>query len=309
VGQLWLFWVAPLVGAALAGMVYRWVGGAEPAPVPVHRFLSPTAKARAPPGPRPRSACRYDRQRRRALARRSCGPVLADSTITGVRGRPVAASSARIVAIASSPSSPASAGPSTRRRKRRCARPPPRRGRPRPWPPGCRPPSAFSSSTLRLGRIVVGDQDLQRAALRPLRCGGLLKTGPVGPRLGPSGRRRHSPAARGPAAPARRPRRGCRRPASAGARSSVVASRAWARPATPFSGVRSSWLMSRGTGSSPVRRLGPGQRLLQRLGLQLERGDVDPEADGPPSEVRRSSIISQRPSASCLLMPVRRCLR
>ena len=26
--QLWLFWVAPLVGAALAGVVYRWLGGA-----------------------------------------------------------------------------------------------------------------------------------------------------------------------------------------------------------------------------------------------------------------------------------------
>ena len=36
VHQLWLFWLAPLVGAALAGLVYRWVGGAEnPAPVPV----------------------------------------------------------------------------------------------------------------------------------------------------------------------------------------------------------------------------------------------------------------------------------
>lgn len=33
--QLWLFWLAPLVGAALAGVVYRWVGGAEPAPIPV----------------------------------------------------------------------------------------------------------------------------------------------------------------------------------------------------------------------------------------------------------------------------------
>jgi aquaporin Z len=33
--QLWLFWVAPLFGAALAGIVYRWVGGANPVPVPV----------------------------------------------------------------------------------------------------------------------------------------------------------------------------------------------------------------------------------------------------------------------------------
>ena len=27
--QLWLFWVAPLIGAALAGIVYRWAGKAE----------------------------------------------------------------------------------------------------------------------------------------------------------------------------------------------------------------------------------------------------------------------------------------
>jgi aquaporin Z len=33
--QLWLFWVAPLVGAALAGIVYRWVGGDSPKPVEV----------------------------------------------------------------------------------------------------------------------------------------------------------------------------------------------------------------------------------------------------------------------------------
>jgi len=33
--QLWLFWVAPLIGAVLAGFVYRWVGGDEPKPIPV----------------------------------------------------------------------------------------------------------------------------------------------------------------------------------------------------------------------------------------------------------------------------------
>jgi aquaporin Z len=33
--QLWLFWVAPLVGAALAGIAYRFVGGEEPKRVPV----------------------------------------------------------------------------------------------------------------------------------------------------------------------------------------------------------------------------------------------------------------------------------
>ena len=33
--QLWLFWLAPLIGAAFAGVVYRVVGGEEPAPVEV----------------------------------------------------------------------------------------------------------------------------------------------------------------------------------------------------------------------------------------------------------------------------------
>jgi aquaporin Z len=27
--QLWLFWVAPLIGAAIAGIVYRWLGAEE----------------------------------------------------------------------------------------------------------------------------------------------------------------------------------------------------------------------------------------------------------------------------------------
>jgi aquaporin Z len=30
VSQLWLFWLAPIIGAALAGLVYHWVGGDEP---------------------------------------------------------------------------------------------------------------------------------------------------------------------------------------------------------------------------------------------------------------------------------------
>ena len=36
ISQLWLFWVAPIIGAALAGVVYKFVGGsANPAPVDV----------------------------------------------------------------------------------------------------------------------------------------------------------------------------------------------------------------------------------------------------------------------------------
>lgn len=33
--QLWLFWAAPLIGAVIAGFVYRWIGGDEPRPVEV----------------------------------------------------------------------------------------------------------------------------------------------------------------------------------------------------------------------------------------------------------------------------------
>ena len=33
--QLWLFWVAPLIGGGLGGVVYRWLSPAEPAPVDV----------------------------------------------------------------------------------------------------------------------------------------------------------------------------------------------------------------------------------------------------------------------------------
>ena len=30
IGQLWLFWIAPLIGAVIGGVEYRWVGGDEP---------------------------------------------------------------------------------------------------------------------------------------------------------------------------------------------------------------------------------------------------------------------------------------
>ena len=30
IDQLWLFWVAPVIGAVLSGIVYRWVGGPNP---------------------------------------------------------------------------------------------------------------------------------------------------------------------------------------------------------------------------------------------------------------------------------------
>ena len=35
ISQLWLFWVAPIVGALLAGFVYRWLSPDEPKPVDV----------------------------------------------------------------------------------------------------------------------------------------------------------------------------------------------------------------------------------------------------------------------------------
>jgi aquaporin Z len=34
-GQLWLFWMAPLIGAVIGGLVYRRVGGDEPRPTEV----------------------------------------------------------------------------------------------------------------------------------------------------------------------------------------------------------------------------------------------------------------------------------
>ena len=32
-GQLWLFWVAPLIGGALGGALYRWISPEPAAPV------------------------------------------------------------------------------------------------------------------------------------------------------------------------------------------------------------------------------------------------------------------------------------
>ena len=42
--QLWLFWLAPLIGGALGGLAYRFVSAEEPSPVPV------TGTATAKPG-------------------------------------------------------------------------------------------------------------------------------------------------------------------------------------------------------------------------------------------------------------------
>jgi aquaporin Z len=33
--QLWLFWVAPLIGGALGGFAYRWLSPEDPTPVEV----------------------------------------------------------------------------------------------------------------------------------------------------------------------------------------------------------------------------------------------------------------------------------
>lgn len=35
ISQLWLFWLAPLIGGAAGGLVYRWIGGDNPLPLPV----------------------------------------------------------------------------------------------------------------------------------------------------------------------------------------------------------------------------------------------------------------------------------
>src|SRR5215204_1199034 len=52
IAQLWLFWVAPLIGGALGGILYRWVSE-EPRPArsPARRAASsgPAAGSAAPP--------------------------------------------------------------------------------------------------------------------------------------------------------------------------------------------------------------------------------------------------------------------
>jgi aquaporin Z len=49
-GQLWLFWVAPLVGAALAGLVYRGFARTTPAAVPVPDTAPETGDDDGPDG-------------------------------------------------------------------------------------------------------------------------------------------------------------------------------------------------------------------------------------------------------------------
>ena len=54
--QLWLFWLAPLVGGALAGVVYRWLGaerGVEAAQRVAAREDRSTTPARPLPPPVP----------------------------------------------------------------------------------------------------------------------------------------------------------------------------------------------------------------------------------------------------------------
>ena len=46
--QLWMFWVAPLVGAALAGMVARWLNAREKEEAPVAADDLPSTTAAVP---------------------------------------------------------------------------------------------------------------------------------------------------------------------------------------------------------------------------------------------------------------------
>ena len=49
ISQLWLFWVAPLLGAVVAGVVYRWIGGGDPEAVEGERPWSLTNLGRGLP--------------------------------------------------------------------------------------------------------------------------------------------------------------------------------------------------------------------------------------------------------------------
>ena len=44
--QLWLFWLAPLLGAALGGLAYRFIAGEQPAPLPVTGDVTTKAQKR-----------------------------------------------------------------------------------------------------------------------------------------------------------------------------------------------------------------------------------------------------------------------
>ena len=45
--QLWLFWVAPIAGAAIAGLAYAWLGAGEPEPAEQAESAKPKAAAAA----------------------------------------------------------------------------------------------------------------------------------------------------------------------------------------------------------------------------------------------------------------------
>jgi aquaporin Z len=51
ISQLWLFWVAPIVGAAVAGFVYSWLATGEPESIAkVEPTMETKAKVRAAAG-------------------------------------------------------------------------------------------------------------------------------------------------------------------------------------------------------------------------------------------------------------------
>jgi aquaporin Z len=48
--QLWLFWVAPIIGAAIAGLAYAWLGGGEAEPIVAETGSETRPKVRAAAG-------------------------------------------------------------------------------------------------------------------------------------------------------------------------------------------------------------------------------------------------------------------